>query len=106
MSATEYKLIAYSRDVAIVGRPKHTGYALVEYVDGQPIRMKTVEVTADSVIDEMRFSQTNDWVAVDEDLSNHDRIVPTQVYESGSWFTPDRNWVDDRGYIIMTFLSP
>ena len=98
MSATEYKLIAYSRDVAIVGRPKHTGYALVEYVDGQPIRMKTVEVTADSVIDEMRFSQTNDWVAVDEDLSNHDRIVPTQVYESGSWFTPDRNWVDDRGY--------
>ena len=21
-----------------------------------------------------------------------------QVYESGSWFTPDRNWVDDRGY--------
>ena len=100
MSVTEYKLIAYSRDVVILGTDtgKHTGYALVEYVDGQPIRMKTVEVTADSVIDEMRFSQTNDWVAVDEDLSNHDRIVPTQVYESGSWFTPDRNWVDDRGY--------
>lgn len=63
---TTYKLVAFSRNVEIDlnGDPsdgttdigKHSGYGLVKYEDGNPVAMKTVEVTASSVFGAMNFA--------------------------------------------------
>ena len=51
---TTYKLVAFSRNVDIWGPDaKHSGYGLVKYEDGNPVAMKTVEVTASSVFGAM-----------------------------------------------------
>lgn len=58
---TSYKLVAFSRDVEIPGpNPKHSGYGLVKYEDGQPVAIKTVEVTASSFFGEMNFASSED----------------------------------------------
>ena len=66
---TTYKLVAFSRNVEIDlnGDPsdgttdigKHSGYGLVKYEDGNPVAMKTVEVTASSVFGAMNFASCN-----------------------------------------------
>ena len=55
--ATSYKLVVFSRNVGTVDIDinKHSGYGLVKYEDGNPVAIKTVEVTASAILGTMNF---------------------------------------------------
>ena len=84
---TTYKLVAFSRNVEIDlnGDPsdgttdigKHSGYGLVKYEDGNPVAMKTVEVTASSVFGAMNFASSMD--AESAVLSKRSHFVLTNL---------------------------
>ncbi len=54
---TTYKLVAFSRnvDLSLLPDGKHSGYGLVKYEDGNPVAIKTVEVTASAILGIMNF---------------------------------------------------
>ena len=104
---TTYKLVAFSRNVDIWGPDaKHSGYGLVKYEDGNPVAMKTVEVTASSVFGAMNFASSMDvesgyddgWIPVTESNGN---IIPQKVFENGSWQETTSDWISDREYKVV-----
>ena len=108
---TSYKLIAFSRNVGSVslGINKHSGYGLVKYEDGQPVAIKTVEVTASSSFGEMNFASSEDlssgyidgWIPLNEELSVDGKIIPEKVFEDGQWKETTQEWVEDREYGVV-----
>lgn len=104
---TEYKLVAFSRDVNYgTSLGKHSGYGLVKYENGVPVAMKSVEVTASSAFGNMNFASSNDlasgysdgWIPVNSSLSTNGNIVPEKTFENGQWQETTSDWVSDRGY--------
>ena len=105
---TTYKLVAFSRNVELPILPdaKHSGYGLVKYEDGNPVAMKTVEVTASSVFGAMNFASSMDvesgyddgWIPVTESNGN---IIPQKVFENGSWQETTSDWISDREYKVV-----
>ncbi len=106
---TTYKLVAFSRNVELPILPdaKHSGYGLVKYEDGNPVAMKTVEVTASSVFGAMNFASSMDaesgyddgWIPVTE---NNGNIIPQKVFENGSWQETTSEWISDREYKVVS----